>query len=766
MTHSRSLLPAALTTAFGLSLSLNSAAIAQEDPFGAAAAKPADPGAPAAAAKAGSGDKAAAPVDATKREPLPIEMLRSNNPATPRDVLQAARAAFQYGRADESKRFLAKLLTDKPADDALAPLTSRFADFLFQLASTKDLQPEGQQAAELIWAAAERSKLNPDQITAAIALLSDANPGARQQALDRLAAAGTSIVNPMLQVLADSSREKEHPNIRSALVSLGGSTELPLLGALESTNISLKMQTISVLARIGSRRAAVHLIRPALDPAASTELRQLAAAALVRITGAKPDLYEAERYLRRELNHLLCGELPYERDANDQVPLWQWDETQQAVAPVILPRYDAGVMLAARVAADLVALKPEDISVQHLKVLTSLELAKVLTGLDQPLPTTPGTAGAAALQAGSQVVSQVLAAALRDQHIPAAIAAAEVLGQCSDAAVLHAASGVSPLAEAMLSSDRRVRLAAALAAVKLAPGDSFAGASRVSETLGWFAGTSGQSVVLVGHPRGEDAQSLVGFANALGYEGEGVSTGRDLAQRAFANPDYEFILVSDAIDSPPVAELVQWLRRDFRTARLPIGVMARGERLDSVRDALSNDPFTTVFPLIHSVEVMTVEVNKLKTIAGRNLVGRDERLAQAHAALRALTILAANPQNLARYDLLRQEPTLIGALNHPALLVDAAAVLSLFGTPQAQTALLDLASQSSRPLADRQAAATALVAAVKSRGLLLTQSQIGQQYARYNASAHLDKPTQVILGSLLDTLEGPALARGELGSRQ
>jgi hypothetical protein len=377
-----------------------------------------------------------------------------------------------------------------------------------------------------------------------------------------------------------------------------------------------------------------------------------------------------------------------------------------------------------------------------------------------------GTAGAVAASSGQPVVSQVLADAMRLGRVPAAIAAAEVLGQMGDPAALHTHDGPGPLAEAMIYSDRRVRLAAALAAVKLAPGGAFPGAGRVGDSLAWFLATGGSNLVLIGHPRGEEAQSLVGFMNALGYEGEAAYSGRLLVERAQANPDYQFVLISDAIDTPPIEELVQWLRRDFRTARLPLGVMARGERLDELREALADDRLLSVFPRIHSVEVAFNEIEKLKVLAGRNLVGRDERLNQARAAAAALLLLAKDAASLARYDLLKHEPTIIRALNNPALTADAAALLAQFATPKSQTALVDFASQSSRPLADCQVAAAAFAAAVKRRGIGLTQQQIAQQYARYNASATLDKPTQELLGSILDALEAPAIARGELGNQQ
>src|SRR5262249_34215521 len=107
-------------------------------------------------------------------------------------------------------------------------------------------------------------------------------------------------------------------------------------------------------------------------------------------------------------------------------------------------------------------------------------------------------------------------------------------------------------------------------------------------------------------------------------------------------------------------------------------------------------------------------------------------------------------------------PAVIRAMNSPPLAAEAARLLALYATPKAQTALVDFASQTDRPLADRQAAAAAFVAAAKVRGIGLTQAQIALQYDRYNARQTLDKPTQELLGSILDAIESRAVARGEL----
>jgi hypothetical protein len=748
---------------------------AQVDPFGdptpPAAAAPA--GAPAAGAPSGDPFGAGAPgapgaaaaADPLAQEPFVIQQFRDLDPTTPPDLLRAARAVLQFGRLDEAKRYLAKFLASKPADEALVPLTTPYGAFLFEIAKHQDLQPEGQQVSEMVLTAAQRVAQDPARIEALIAQLSSDDYDVRIDALNQLAQSGTHIVSPMLRVLADPAREREHRFIRAALARLATTTELPLLGALDTENDYLKKSVIVALGRMGSSRATAHFVRPAVDPAASPELREGARAALTKIIGTVPDCYEAERYLAQETARLMQGEMPYRADADGLIQLWTWDEAKREVVPRPLPKKDAALLLASRTANDLYLLKKGDNAAHRLMLLTNLELAKSVNGLGNPLPMGEGSAGSFAAKAGPRIMSQVLADALEYGRIPAAIAAAEVLGHLGDASVLLTPDGrASPLADAMVHPDRRVRLAAALAAVKLAPGESFPGASRMSDALAWFAGASGSSYVLVGHPRGEDAQTLVGFMNALGYEGQASYIGRALAEEAFVRPDFEFLLVSDAIDLPPVRELVQWLRRDFRTAQLPVGVMARGELLDAARDAFADDPYTTVFPRLHSIDTAAFQVAQLREIAGRNLVSRDERIDQARSALEALAVLAADDRNLGKYNLLRHEPAIIQALYNPALAARAARVLSLFASPDSQTALVDFASQHVRALADRQAAAAAFEVAVKRRGLRLTQVQIAEQYARYNVSETLDVATQELLGALLDTIEAPAIARGELTS--
>src|SRR5437764_13431692 len=104
--------------------------------------------------------------------------------------------------------------------------------------------------------------------------------------------------------------------------------------------------------------------------------------------------------------------------------MWQCDHVQQEAKPALLPRRDAGLLLAACLANDLYTLKPNDNAALRLMLLTNLEWAKIVAGLHRPLPLGARTAGASAIAAGPQVVSHVLADALHQARVAASIAAA------------------------------------------------------------------------------------------------------------------------------------------------------------------------------------------------------------------------------------------------------------------------------------------------------------------------------------------------------
>jgi len=769
----------------------------QEDPFGAPADAPkaeADPfgaAAPAEDGKAADG----APAEPERRGPEPavILQIRESNPTTPGELVSAAEAVLAFGRPDEAKLYLQKLIASKPTSEALAPLANQLAGrTLSRFASEPQLQPEGKRVVDTILAAAEKVARDPARIVALVPLLTDADPGVRESAVIRLRQAESFAVPPLLAVLADPKQAALHRQVRTALASLGVVGEAPLIGALQTPDEALRAQVVIILGRMRSSRATPFILQAALDPAASPELREAGRASLTAIWGKKPSRREAEYTLLHEYEQLNQGRVPHEPNEDGLVELWYWDSATQSPKPTRLTTADAARMLADHITSVLVRIFPERPDFLKLRLLAGLEWARTVAGRSGPLPRGEGTIYQIAVQAGPEMVSDTLTDALLQGKVAAALGAIEVFGEIAKPFMLNTPGADAALSKAMLHPDQRIRVAAALAIVKLNP-PAFAGASRVTEVLANAAATRGVRRMMIAHPRLGEAQNVISYLGDQGFDGAVFLTGQALLKAAVLDPDLEMIIVSDAIDRPTVHELVQALRKDYRTAGIPVGIMAISENIDRSRFLMANDPRTIVVPKIVGPETAGFAANriadrisapleyapgsaplieKLTPTAvfpllspGPGFQQRDERIGRAVEALEALTLLAGSRETFNRYDLLRAEGAAIQALGISPLAPAAGRLLALIASPRAQTAMIEIAGQSSRPLADREIAAAAFAEAVKLRGILLTTVQIRNQYELYNASETLDVDTQRVLGSLLDTIESQRTTGAAIGGR-
>src|SRR5262249_54018431 len=142
---------------------------------------------------------------------------------------------------------------------------------------------------------------------------------------------------------------------------------------------------------------------------------------------------------------------------------------------------------------------------------------------------------------------------------------------------------LSPLAAAAQHPDRRLRFAAIEAIMKLKPTQPFAGSSGVVEGLGYFASAYGTPRILVAHPPSEEASQMAGLAAELGYEFDIATNGRRAFDQLVRSSDHELALIFSGIDRPGVDELLAQLRRDRRTALLPVGIVAPLDDLERVK---------------------------------------------------------------------------------------------------------------------------------------------------------------------------------------
>ena len=684
-----------------------------------------------------------------------FEAIAETNPSSPVELIGAIDSLINLDQPEEAKKYMQKLLALKLDDEAMYVLVRKVGSgVFFKISADKRYHPEGAVLSQAALTAAQKQARDPRRIAQLVSELNNASPSIRALAISDLKEAGYDAVLAMIAAIADESRSAEHPRIRQALYQMGEIVIDPLIGTLHSDNASLQAQAIEVLGRLETSRATPYLIHPLHSERSPQPLRLAAAKALDLIVRAVPGEDDAQRYLRKRVRELYEGDLPQQARADGTIELWIWHPAKEIPVPVVHDAADAALVVAAQLAADLHDLWPENHEYRRAYLMAMLESTKLLAGLDRSLPGGPGSARAAAAAEGPQALEDALVKAVEQHRIAAAIGAVEVLGDIGDRRLLLSDDGQPrPLVAALSHGNRRLRFAAAEALMKIDPHHDYPGASHLPETLGYLAASSGVRRVLVGHPRVADAQSLVGSLSQMGFQAETATNGRALFLKAANSPDFELMFLSDYIANPSLKETLQLLRRDRRTAGLPIALMVREENLRKVQLDTETDPLTGAFPRPHDPDALSFQIRRLFEMAGRHGISDEERRRHASAALAWLAVLLGAPEKYGFYDSLRVEKKVIAALFDGPVPDRAAEVLGLLGTTNAQVALVDFASQNARELADRQAAAAAFDVAVNRRGLMLEEKDVNHQYTRYNQSEFLDAGTQAVLGQLLDTIE-------------
>jgi hypothetical protein len=444
---------------------------------------------------------------------------------------------------------------------------------------------------------------------------------------------------------------------------------------------------------------------------------------------------------------------------SNAVEVWTWDSAKRQPVPELLSSADASRFHAAQLAKKAFSILPDDPDVRLLHMATVFEYVAYLNGRDKPLETGAGTPAGEASQYGVEAIEGLLRFGIEGGHVAAATAAAEILGRIgSTEECIYRGPEPSPLVSAVRQADRRLRFAAMNTVLTLDPKEPFAGSSHITDELMYFAGTSGRPRALVADPSIHEAQRLGGFLATMGYEFDIVSTGRELIRLAFSSPDYELALVAARIQKPTANFLIQQLRRDRRTARLPIGIVARAGEMDRAEHMARHDPLAIAFHRQHSQEAMHSDVERLLGLLGPDYVAHAERQRQADAALDWLVELGGAEQGI--YSIQRVQPAMLAVLYVPGFGGKAAQVLGTLGTATSQQTLVDVASRPALPIELRRAATQAFSHNVRQYGILLTSQQLLQQYDRYNASETMDAATQQLLGHILDVIEASSRAGG------
>jgi hypothetical protein len=683
-----------------------------------------------------------------------VDTIVESIPKTPRELLQAAISLAALDRPDLAKRYLNQLLASEAGAPALADLARHFGSAaLMQLAGDKSLNPQSRMLADKVFAATAAERHDPARLAAFAKQLADPSPDKQLEAVAALRDAGPQAVPLLLTAIADPAQAKAQPLARRAIAGMGAGAAPPLIAALSAPSPVVQVEAITLLSELGPQPyVSSHLLVPYLSARSSPDVRRAAQMALERLVGALPTKADAIVLLEREARTYLKRERLVRGDESANVAVWQWDPAANSIVMAEYPPHRASAFMAARLAGDLIELSPDAAAHRRLFLIRLLDSAVYRAGLDNPLPTAAGTEYDRAARFGVDAIDDALAEALATGDTAAAKGAAQVLGEIGNAKLLtRDGPEPAPLVKAIRSHDRRLRVAAAAAIMKFKPSAPFAGSSWLTDGLADMAGSTGHRRAAIGFPTFAPLQELAGMTNALGFQSVTGVNGRQLFAAATQSPDTELILISARINHPTAVDLVQQLREDPRTADVPICVMAELDERGFAEQAMARFPGVFVETRPPSLEAMERIATRAAEMAQDRFVPAKLRQQEAIVALDWLAELAALPPEIA--DVRRYEPTIEQALYSPLTATHAAAVLVRLATPTAQRSLVDLASAGVQPLTVRQTAAAAFGQSVRQFGLRLSPLEIVRQYDRYNQSAQHDKPTQQLLGAVLDVIE-------------
>jgi hypothetical protein len=435
---------------------------------------------------------------------------------------------------------------------------------------------------------------------------------------------------------------------------------------------------------------------------------------------------------------------------------WRWNENEKRLVAERLSPQAADLLTALHFATDARRILPESSAIRRL-YLSTLAQVVARAAAEKGVAADVSKAQEVLNRSGIAELEDLLSFALEQDQPTAAIVAAQLLGARGEADILYAHSPQpSGLVRALDHPDRGLRFAALEAIMRLGPRAPYAGASRVTEALEFFARSSGLPRVLVAAATVAEAGRLGGLLAEQGYEPDVASTAAAGLRLAAAAADYEVILVDTTLGSPINGQLLQRFRADSRTAKVPLGLVSMADEFATAEQLARQFALCVALMRTHNAAATQFELARLFSATGRTTTDRDRRREQGAKALTWIATLAADRQHI--YELRRLEAAVIAGLSLPGLNEAAILALSKLDTPRSQRALVDLASRLSAPIADRQAAALGFADSVARCGTLLTSDELLRQYDRYNASETQSRETQQVLGLILDTIEARAKA--------
>ncbi|MFM7740350.1 MAG: hypothetical protein ACKO9H_13165, partial [Planctomycetota bacterium] len=200
---------------------------------------------------------------------------------------------------------------------------------------------------------------------------------------------------------------------------------------------------------------------------------------------------------------------------------------------------------------------------------------------------------------------------------------------------------------------------------------------------------------------------------------------------------------------PDYLELIQLLRADWRTKRVPIVVFVERDEIKRAERLAEADSRTLVISLTMDKDAMSRLVERMRRTYQPWDVSSEQGDSQSDFAMSWLLKIASDRKAYRFYNLNEHQQDLADMLYASGHSLDAIRLLGQIGTAVAQRNLLSFASEAEFPMELRQEAVRSFELAIQRNGILLTTQEIGLQYDRYEASTAESGESQRVLGRIL-----------------
>ncbi|MFT5301920.1 MAG: hypothetical protein ACI87E_000646 [Mariniblastus sp.] len=683
---------------------------------------------------------------------LILRSIRDSNPQSAEELAKSASVMLEVDLYGDARLYLSKILDLQLTEDQMFELQqSQGSDFFAAIHVHPQMQPEGKTLATQVLAASTKVKLSPARLNQLIKTLNSQDISVRSEAFRKLRRIGEPAVAELVNVFAHDDRKSDFPGVRGALQGMGVFAQAPLLGGARASDLQVQTESIRALTNYQSSESIDVMVWAYLSPKFPAFIKQIASDELAQQNfDVDPTVAEARLY-DRSMDYLL-GKRQVSGGLISDVTIWDWDTAAKRMVSTQAPPATAARIIAARRASDLFEIRPDLARNRELYLLTQLESAKRISGASR-------LADTAELQKKLNVTAEeldrALVRAMDLQLVPAAVACCEMMVGVVDEKQLAGRNGrPSALVQAILFGDRHLQYAAFNTVVAIDPQDSFPGSSYLINLAIYLSQSRNRSAGLVGHNRNDIGQSYAASMGDAGLVGQSVSSSRDFFEIATSDPDVSVLMVSDTLDNPDFAQLIQQLRSDWRTRRMPIVFLYRDDVRDRwVKHRVGDDPMFCSAPFSANPELILSHIERLNDKIEPWGVVNSDRRRHAASAVRWLAKISNDRKTYRFYNLGNRQKELAQLLYRPGFIQEASQILCSLGTPDAQRELVNFASQMGLPADERQIAAEAFVKSVKIGGTLLTTAEIRQQYDRYNASESATAETQRVLATILDAIE-------------